>query len=237
MSKKEQVSLSRLSTKDFPLIKKLDWEQEDMVNKLYKSRRVMVDSIAGAGKTTVLTQAMKVLLDKDHIDTIYYVVFPVQEDSLGHLPGGVSDKIKEYVVPFYQALVSAGVNPQQIDLDRMTDEFIPYPYKVVPHTFLRGRTLENVGVIVDEVQNGTVDELQKTLTRIADDCYVGIVGHTGQTDIPNSGFPAYIHHFKRGKETGIYTDMEFAKLTTNYRGKFSSFVDQINKSFKEENSE
>jgi phosphate starvation-inducible protein PhoH len=229
MTEKEPLDLSKLNKKEFPLAKKLDFEQEDMVTKLFKYKRIIVDSVAGSGKTTVLTQAMKALKDKKHIDTIYYVVFPVQEGSLGFLPGDLSDKIKEYVIPFTQALIKAGVNPQELDYMRMTDELMPYDFKVVPHTFLRGRTISGAGIIIDEIQNGTLDEIKKTLTRVEDDCYVALAGHNGQIDIPKelSGFSTFIHHFKRGKEAGIYTEIEFAKLTHNYRGKFSAFADQV----------
>lgn len=229
MSEKEPLDLSKLNKHEFPLVKRLDFEQQDMINKLFKNKRIIVDSVAGAGKTTVLTQGMKALKDKGYIKEIYYVVFPVQEDSLGYLPGDLGDKIKEYAVPFIQALHKAGVNPQELNYQFMTDEFIPYDYKVVPHTFLRGRTISEAGIIIDEVQNSTLDELKKTLTRIDDDCYVALAGHTGQIDIDKklSGFAPFIHHFKQGKESGIYTEIEFAKLTNNYRGKFSSFADQI----------
>lgn len=229
MSHKEPLDLGKLTSKEFAYKNKLDQEQEDMVIKLFKHKRVVVDSVAGAGKTTVLTQAMKALMDKQHINEIYYVVFPVQEESLGYLPGDLGMKIKEYAVPFIQALHKAGVNPQSIIYERMVDEFIPYPFKVVPHTFLRGRTISGAGLIIDEVQNGTVDEIKKTLTRIDDDCYVALAGHNGQIDIKKevSGFAPFIHHFKQGKESGEYTDIEFARLTINYRGKFSSFADKI----------
>lgn len=225
---KPPLDLSKLSTNGFPLKRHLDREQEDMVIKLFKSKRVVVDSISGSGKTNVLTQAMKALKDHDYIERVYYVVFPVQEESLGYLPGGIPDKIKEYAVPFYQALIKAGVNPQHLDIERMCDEFFEdIDYKVVPHTYLRGRTIENVGVIIDEAQNGTEDELQKTFTRLDDSCYIAIAGHRGQTDIENSGFTDYIRHFKIGKVTGAYRDIEFAKLTRNYRGEFSAFADKI----------
>lgn len=227
MSNKEKIDFSKLTKRDFPFIKKLSPEQEDMVIKLYKYKRVIVDSIAGSGKTTVLTQAMKVLLDKGYIDAIYYVVFPVQEDSLGYLPGGVADKIEEYAIPFFQALVEAGVNPQGLDLEYMCDPMGGSPYKVVPHTFVRGRTIDRAGVLIDEAQNGTVKELKKTFTRLTDECYIGIAGHVGQADIDNSGFPAYIHHFKQGIESGIYTDVAMSKLTHDFRGSFSRYSDQI----------
>src|SRR5699024_2494478 len=227
MTKKEPLDLSKLSKKDFPYINKLSHEQEDMVIKLFKHKRVVVDSISGAGKTAVLTQAMKALMDKGHIDAVYYVVFPVQEDSVGFLPGGLPEKIKEYAVPFFQSLVEAGVNPQRLNIDEMCDEFLDVPFKVVPHIYLRGRTIKNVGVIIDEAQNGTVHELKKVLTRITDTCYLGLAGHTGQIDIENSGFPMYIHHFKTGKDMGIYTDIGFAELTHDFRGDFSKFSDSL----------
>lgn len=234
MSSREPLELSKLSEKDFKFIKKLSFEQQDMVNKLYKHKRVLVDAIAGSGKTTIITQAMKALKDKGHISTIYYVVFPVQEDSLGYLPGGVGEKIAEYALPFIQALTKAGVNPHELDVETVCDPLVMGDYKVVPHTFFRGRTYEGVGGIIDEIQNGTVEEIKKTLTRFEDDCYMAMIGHNGQIDIKpeDSGFSLLINHFKRGKETGVYTGVEFAHLTHNYRGPFSSFVDQMGKTWK-----
>lgn len=229
MTKPERLSLSKLSNKEFPFINKLDRDQEDMVEKLFKTKRVIVNAKAGSGKSTVATQSMQALLKKGHISKIYYVVFPVQERSLGYLPGGIAEKIQEYAVPFQQTLITAGVNPQYLTLEAMCDTFIDFEYKVVPHTFLRGRTIENAGIIIDEIQNARIEELKKSLTRITDDCYVVMAGHTGQIDIKeeDSGFSALIHHFKQGKLSGEFTDFEIAELQNNYRGKFSSFCDSL----------
>jgi predicted ribonuclease YlaK len=231
MSHKEPLDLGKLTEKEFKLIKKLDRQQEDMVIKLFKKKRVILDAVAGSGKTTVLTQAMKALQDKNHIGTIYYVVFPVQEKSIGFLPGGLADKIKEYAIPFLEALVEAGVSPQQLSdsnyFEDMCNVLIQGEFKVVPHTFLRGRTLQNAGVIIDEAQNGTLEELKKTLTRVGDSCYVGIAGHNGQKDIKDSGFSAYIHHFKQGVASGEFPEIAFGELITNYRGAFSTYADKI----------
>lgn len=229
MTNKGVIDFSKLSKKDFPFRDRLDRDQEDMVIKLFRDKRVFVNSISGSGKTTIATQAMKVLLDKGIIDKVYYVVFPVQEESLGYLPGGVSDKIKEYAIPFMQALIKAGVNPQGLDLDRMCNEEVPTQFNVVPATYLRGRNISNAGIILDEAQNGTADDLKKTLTRIEDDCYSIIAGHTGQIDIEKklSGFSRYIHHFKQGKESGEFTEVNFADLRINHRGAFSTYADGL----------
>lgn len=228
MTRKEPLDLSKLNKNDFPFINKLSHEQEDMVNKLFKTKRVIVDSVAGSGKTTVLTQAMKVLLDKDLVKRVYYVVFPTMEDELGFLPGDLPDKIVEYSIPFVQALKEADVNVSATTLPMMCDELIDTEFNIVPHTYLRGRTIKNAAVLIDEAQNGTVDQLRKIFTRLSDSNYIAIAGHNGQTDIENSGYSRYIHHFKQGKESGIFPEIEFANLTHNFRGKFSSFSDSIN---------
>lgn len=229
MSNKEPLDLSKLTKKDLPIIKELDRDQEDMLIKLFRNKRVIVNSCAGSGKTTVATQGMKALLDKGYIDHIYYVVFPVQEDSLGFLPGGVSDKIAEYAVPFIQALMKAGVNPVTLDMEAMSSEFLDSKYKIVPHTFLRGRNLERSGVILDEAQNAKLKELQKTLTRLEDDCYMAMLGHSGQIDIEEelSGYETYIYHFMRMKARGVFKDIEFADLRINHRGQFSRVSDSV----------
>lgn len=232
----ERLDLSKLTKQDFPMKAKLSHEQEDMVTKLFKTKRIVVDAIAGSGKTTVLTQAMMALKKKGKINRIYYVLFPVQEGAMGFLPGDVPDKVREYAVPFIQALLEAGVNPQELNLMDMCNPLTYGDYKIVPHTFLRGRTLDNVGAIIDESQNGTVQELRKTFTRFTDDCYIAIAGHNGQIDIKpsQSGFAPYIRYFKQGKELGIYKDIDFAELTIDFRGGFSAFADKITNNFMEE---
>ena len=97
------------------------------------------------------------------------------------------------------------------------------------HTFLRGNTIENKVVIVDEAQNYYTDELQKTLTRLKDSCKIIIIGHTGQIDLyknrENSGFDKYLAHFSKVKDD---PRVKICKLVNNYRGWFSKYADAIN---------
>lgn len=226
------IDFGKLTSKDFSLINRLDRQQEDMVRKLYKYQRVLVNARAGSGKTAVLTQAMKVLLDRKYIDEITYIVFPVQEDKLGFLPGELPEKIRNYAIPFWDALRKAGVNPDSSDmvLSNMCNPEYKGSFKVLPHTFVRGQSYSRTGAIVDEAQNGTKDELQKTFTRFEEDCYIGIAGHVGQIDISHSGFADYINFFKKVRDLGYYKDIAFAELTENYRGGFSLISDMINAS-------
>lgn len=227
MVPEKPLDLSKLSPNEFKLIKRLDRQQEDMVIKLYNKKRVITDAKAGSGKTTVMTQAMKALLDKGYIKQVYYVLFPVQEKALGYMPGGLPEKTREYSVPFFDALIEAGVNPQTLILEDMCNPLTMGDFKIVPHTFLRGRTIKDAGIIIDEIQNGTLDELKKTLTRVDDSCYVAMTGHNGQKDIKNSGFAAMKHHFKQGVLSGEFPHIEFAELHKNYRGAFSTFADKL----------
>ncbi|AMB18614.1 phosphate starvation-inducible protein [Bacillus phage Eldridge] len=227
MVPEKPLDLSKLSPKEFKLVRELDRDQEDMVIKLFNKKRVIVDAKAGSGKTSVMAQAMKALRDKGYIKQVYYVLFPVQEKALGYIPGGLAEKIKEYAVPFIDALVDAGVNPQELIIEDMCNPLVMGDYKIVPHTFLRGRTIDDAGLIIDEIQNGTISELKKTLTRVDDSCYVAMTGHDGQQDIKNSGFAALKHHFKQGVASGEFTGVEFAELHRNYRGLFSQFSDKL----------
>ena len=73
------------------------------------------------------------------------------------------------------------------------------------------------------------DELQKTLTRIKDNCKIIIIGHTGQIDLyknrENSGFDKYLEHFKKVEND---PRVKICKLVKNYRGWFSNYADAIN---------
>ena len=119
------------------------------------------------------------------------------------------------------------------NIDKQKNGLSEYPYspyvECITHTFLRGNNIENKVIIVDEAQNYYTDELQKTLTRIKDDCKVIVIGHTGQIDLyknrENSGFEKYLKHFEKVKDD---PRVRICNLTKNYRGWFSNYADSIN---------
>lgn len=94
----------------------------------------------------------------------------------------------------------------------------------ITDTFLRGTNLDDAVIILDEAQNYTVSQLQKTLTRVGKKAKVIVIGHELQCDLehPNeSGFMRYIKHFQ-GQERAA-----FCELTTNHRGWISQHADEI----------
>ena len=94
----------------------------------------------------------------------------------------------------------------------------------ITDTFLRGSTLENSVVIIDEAQNFTVPQLKKVLTRVGQQSKVIVIGHDLQCDLDNpnsSGFMRYIEHFKDKPRAAI------CELTNNYRGWISAWADEL----------
>ena len=94
--------------------------------------------------------------------------------------------------------------------------------EVAPLAYMRGRTLSDSFIILDEAQNYTVAELKKVLTRCHDTCKVIVIGHTGQIDIRGgSGFARYLEHFDGQERCAV------CRLTTNHRGWLSTFADML----------
>lgn len=148
------------------------------------------------------------------------------EQKQGYLKGSLEEKSEPYFAPFYDALERIGVNLNTSTYSDIMNEKHGTAYiECITHTFLRGCNLHNKVIIIDESQNFYADELKKVLTRIADDCKVICIGHSGQIDLynnpQNSGFVKYMHHFATDKRCAV------CKLTTNHRGWISSWADEV----------
>ena len=98
-------------------------------------------------------------------------------ENLGFLPGDLNEKISPYMYPIFEFL-SDYLTPKQIE-EYMKEE----SFKTLPLAFMRGATLKNAFVILDEAQNTTTDQIRMFLTRIGENCKVVITGDPLQTDI------------------------------------------------------
>ena len=198
---------------------------------------IMVNARSGTGKTTIACGVGDMLVKYGRYDGIVYIASPTQEQRQGYLPGSIEEKSAPYFEPMFEAMdacnMSRSVLISSDNIDRQKNGLSEYPYKTyvecMTHTFLRGNTIENKVVIVDEAQNYYTDELQKTLTRLKDSCKIIIIGHTGQIDLyknrENSGFDKYLAHFSKVKDD---PRVKICKLVNNYRGWFSKYADAIN---------
>lgn len=207
----------------------LDDEQKTFRDAIWNPKNLIVfaDARAGTGKTLVAVATANLLVQYGKYDGIVYIVSPVQESKSGFLPGDADEKTRVYTEPLYDALNKIGVNPYTaVNQESIMNQKQGTGYiDCLSHLWLRGCNLENKVCILDESQNMYVDELKKVLTRISDTSKTIVIGHTGQCDLyhnpERSGFAPYIEHF-RDKEYA-----QICELTTNHRGRVSSWADEI----------
>lgn len=191
---------------------------------------VMCNSTAGVGKNLVAIGTANIMVQYGMYDKICYIVSPYGERKLGYLPGGIDSKQVVYADPLLQTLVSIGVNPNTaVNMDGLmgysSDSKFGGGYiTFITDTFLRGTTLDNCIVILDESENYTVSQLKKTLTRVGKNTKVIMIGHTMQCDLEDpstSGFDAFIRLFKDEERCAV------CELKTNHRGWISAKADTI----------
>jgi phosphate starvation-inducible PhoH-like protein len=102
-------------------------------------------------------------------------------ESLGFLPGSLYDKVLPYLRPLYDALY------EMMDADRARKFIESGIIEVAPLAFMRGRTLNDSFIIMDEAQNATPEQLKMFLTRLGFDSKVVITGDLTQSDLPGQG--------------------------------------------------
>lgn len=134
---------------------------------------------AGTGKT-YLAMAMAVSALKGGQTSRILLTRPAVEagERLGFLPGDISAKIDPYLRPLYDALYDM-IPPDS--LERYIERNI---IEVAPLAFMRGRTLNNSFVVLDEAQNATLEQMKMFLTRLGYDSKAVVTGDITQTDLP-----------------------------------------------------
>ncbi|WP_346863343.1 PhoH family protein [uncultured Draconibacterium sp.] len=150
-----------------------------------KSDLIFAIGPAGTGKTyTAIALAVKALKNKEIRKIILSRPAVEAGENLGFLPGDLKDKIDPYLQPLYDALQDM-IPPKKLE-EFMKDGTI----QIAPLAFMRGRTLSNAYVILDEAQNTTVNQLKMFLTRMGLNAKFIITGDVTQIDLPrksNSG--------------------------------------------------
>ena len=144
-------------------------------------RRDMVFAVgpAGSGKTyTAIALAVRALKDK----TVKKIVLcrPAVEagEKLGFLPGDMKDKIDPYMQPLYDAL------EEMIPAAKLQEHIDNHVIQIAPLAFMRGRTLNDAVVILDEAQNTTTAQIKMFLTRMGRNTKMIVTGDRTQIDLP-----------------------------------------------------
>ena len=134
---------------------------------------------AGTGKTFLAVAKAVEMMMAGEIDRLILCRPAVEAgEHLGFLPGTMQEKIDPYLRPIYDALHDM-IQPEQI-AKRLAEGTI----EIAPLAFMRGRTLSNAMVILDEAQNTTATQMKMALTRIGEGSRMVITGDLSQTDLP-----------------------------------------------------
>ncbi|MDB3901760.1 PhoH family protein [Flavobacteriaceae bacterium] len=153
--------------------------QVKIVDAFINNDMVFAIGPAGTGKTyTGIAIAVKAL--KDKIVKKIILTRPAVEagESLGFLPGDMKEKLDPYMQPLYDAL------KEMIDTDKLNEYMKRGVIEIAPLAYMRGRTLDDAFVILDEGQNTTHNQMKMFLTRMGVNAKFMINGDPGQIDLP-----------------------------------------------------
>jgi phosphate starvation-inducible PhoH-like protein len=134
---------------------------------------------AGTGKTYLaVAQAMAYLLNKEVNRVILARPAVEAGEKLGFLPGDLQQKVDPYLRPLYDSLYDL------LEFDKVERLFERNQIEVAPIAFMRGRTLSDAFVIIDEAQNTTTEQMKMVLTRVGPGSKVVVTGDITQIDLP-----------------------------------------------------
>lgn len=184
--------------------------QKEYVDAMRKFDIVFAIGPAGTGKT-YLAMAMAVsLLTKGHVNRIILTRPAVEAgESLGFLPGDLYEKVNPYLRPLYDALHDMMRHEKASRLVEQGE------IEVAPLAFMRGRTLNDSFVILDEAQNTTSEQMKMFLTRLGSTSKAVITGDITQIDLPN------------GKVSGLVETKEILQGIKGIRFVFFSKKDVV----------
>ena len=189
------------------LVKARTSNQRKLVDLSYDKDMVFAIGPAGTGKTyTAVALAVRALKNKEVKRIILTRPAVEAGENLGFLPGDMKDKLDPYMQPLYDAL------NDMIPSEKLKAFIEERVIQIAPLAFMRGRTLDNAFVILDEAQNTTVQQMKMFLTRMGRSAKFVVTGDMTQIDLPNrqkSGLSHSLDLLKDVPEIGmVYLDQK-----------------------------
>jgi phosphate starvation-inducible PhoH-like protein len=214
-------------------IKARSENQQHLIDAYNQNDMVFAVGPAGTGKTYLsIALAVKALKGKTAKKIILSRPAVEAGEKLGFLPGDMKDKIDPYLQPLYDALEDM---LPQVKLQEMMEKHV---IQIAPLAFMRGRTLSDAVVILDEAQNTTPAQIRMFLTRMGWNTKMIITGDTSQIDLPKtqkSGLIEALHVLSGIEGIGIVNlnqkDIVRHKLVTkivNAYGEFDKIINNNN---------
>ncbi len=178
--------------------------QKKLVTAVRQSDLVFAVGPAGSGKTyTAIALAVRALKDKQVRRIILTRPAVEAGEKLGFLPGDMKDKLDPYLQPFYDAL------GDMIPSAKLSKFMEDGTVQIAPLAFMRGRTLDNAFVILDEAQNTTLAQIKMFLTRMGSNARFVVTGDLTQVDLPHPSDSGLSTALKRLKDVSGIRTVEF----------------------------
>ena len=161
------------------VIKARTVNQARLVESIQTNDLVFAVGPAGTGKTyTGVAMAVKALKNKEVKRIVLTRPAVEAGENLGFLPGDLKEKLDPYMQPLYDAL------RDMIPIEKLSSYIEKGTIQIAPMAFMRGRTLDDAFVILDEAQNTTHNQMKMFLTRMGKNTKFVITGDPGQIDLP-----------------------------------------------------
>ena len=199
-------------------------KQDEYIKAIASHDLIFSIGAAGTGKTYLAVCYGVYLLKSGKYEKIILTRPAVEAgESLGFLPGDLKEKVDPYLRPLYDALYDMlGFEQAQLLIEKQVIEIAPLAY-------MRGRTLENAFIILDEAQNATIDQLKMFLTRLGFNSKMVITGDISQIDLPSSkksGLKVSANLLKDLEEVSI---IEFEKIDVVRHPLVAKIIDKFEK--------
>ncbi|WP_421761628.1 PhoH family protein [Devosia sp.] len=178
LEKKGKVRMAQIATRKATIVARTP-AQDAYMRAMDRAELVFGVGPAGTGKTYLAVAHAATLLERGDINRIILSRPAVEAgERLGFLPGDMKDKVDPYLRPLYDALYDM-MRPEHVERC-ITSGMI----EVAPLAFMRGRTLANAVVILDEAQNTTSMQMKMFLTRLGENSKMIVTGDPTQVDLP-----------------------------------------------------
>ncbi|KIQ04621.1 phosphate starvation protein PhoH [Agrobacterium tumefaciens] len=178
MERKAKVSMAQISTRKKTIAARTP-TQDVYMRALERSELVFGVGPAGTGKTYLAVAHAAQLLERGVVDRIILSRPAVEAgERLGFLPGDMKEKVDPYLRPLYDALYD------MMPGDKVERAIQAGVIEIAPLAFMRGRTLANAVVILDEAQNTTTMQMKMFLTRLGENGRMIVTGDPSQVDLP-----------------------------------------------------
>jgi phosphate starvation-inducible PhoH-like protein len=178
LERKGRVRMAQIATRKATIVARTP-AQDAYMRAMDRAELVFGVGPAGTGKTYLAVAHAATLLERGDINRIILSRPAVEAgERLGFLPGDMKDKVDPYLRPLYDALYDM-MRPEHVERC-ITSGMI----EVAPLAFMRGRTLSNAVVILDEAQNTTSMQMKMFLTRLGENSKMIVTGDPTQVDLP-----------------------------------------------------